>query len=354
LHAPLELAARAALLPWVQPAERELARQHIYAIGTQYEDFGPPIVEPTPPSQLGELPAEADAVRWLAGALAAGDLEAVDRAAIAVAASATPSGLSRSLADLLLPLTGAAAHGPIFLNQYGRIGRRGELPPELLRPLARSLGRTPEWRLRWLDDWHPSGPTDPAALTEALGGAPVLGVPSSTFIHPLYMQVDESGAAADILGPIVGNHSDAAARSVLRVAATTMLVDAPEHAPYGWSHCLTLPQAVLGLAGRGADPDRALAIAATSVLALRAALATGPMTAVDLDDLAPVDPLRLATEAATRHDAHVVKYTLACLDAAADDPDFAPLYLTAADRLLRWWDDAGGDPTDPLRGAKVQ
>ena len=41
LHAPLELAARAALLPRVAPGERSKARAQIAAIATAYEAFGP-------------------------------------------------------------------------------------------------------------------------------------------------------------------------------------------------------------------------------------------------------------------------------------------------------------------------
>ncbi|MGI9612745.1 MAG: hypothetical protein ACR2QO_07560 [Acidimicrobiales bacterium] len=351
LHAPLELAARAALLPWVDGEHRHLARLHLFAVGTQYRDFGPGIADPVEPpasSQADEFPGSVDPIAWLGDSLAAGDLDAVDLAAIRVAATATPAGLSGALGDVLLPLTGAAAHAPIFLHQFGRIGPRGELPAALFRPLARNLGQTPEHRLRWIDDWRPAGPTNVHALTESLRNAPTLGVPGSTFIHPLYMQVDESGAAAAELGSVVGNYSREAALGVLRTAATTMLVDAPEHAPYGWSHCLTIPQAVLGLAPSSDAPERVLAVAATGVLAFRAALGAGPLAEVDVGELPPVDPIRLATDAATRHDAHIVKYTLACLDAAADDPEFAKLYLNAADHLLRWWDHAGGDPTDPL------
>ncbi len=32
-----------------------------------------------------------------------------------------------------------------------------------------------------------------------------------------------------------------------------MLQEPDEHAPYGWTHCLTLPQAIAGLAGDGLD-----------------------------------------------------------------------------------------------------
>ena len=348
LHAPLELAARAALLPWVAPAERELARLHIFAIATQYRDFGPPMDADRFDADTSFGPG-VDPYRWLGDALAAGDLDAVDRAARAIAGTATPCGLRGALTDPLLPLTGAAAHAPIFLFQFGRVGRRGELPADLLRPLARDLARRPDWRLRWIDEWRPSTETDPRKLEEALVDAPTLGVPGSSFIHPLYMQVDESGAAAEHLGGALGRYNPEAARALLRVAARAMLVDAPDHVPYGWTHSLTIPQAVLGLSGRSADPDRALAIAATGVLAFRAALGSGPLAPVELDDLPPGRPRRARHR---RRDPprcpHREVHAWPVSTPAADDPPFARMYLNAADRLLRWWDDAGGDPTDPL------
>ena len=41
--------------------------------------------------------------------------------------------------------------------------------------------------------------------------------------------------------------------------------------------------------------------------------------------------------ASAHHDAHYVKYTLACLDASADDPDAGNLYVAAAAYLAAWW-----------------
>ena len=52
---------------------------------------------------------------------------------------------------------------------------------------------------------------------------------------------------------------------------------------------------------------------------------------------APTDTTQLATYAALHHDAHVVKYTLACLLAAQDDPAWAGTYLAAAHFLGEWW-----------------
>src|SRR4051812_46505696 len=48
LHAPLELMARAALLPHVEPERRHLARLRIVAIAAAYQASGPPIGPPAP------------------------------------------------------------------------------------------------------------------------------------------------------------------------------------------------------------------------------------------------------------------------------------------------------------------
>jgi hypothetical protein len=89
--------------------------------------------------------------------------------------------------------------------------------------------------------------------------------------------------------------------------------------------------------GASSDSVAAVSIAATFVVGFRAAMSAAP-----LGDDVPVAPpaetvTELVTHAATHPDAHLVKYTLACLDAAAWDPDRAGLYLSAAARLGRCW-----------------
>ena len=57
---------------------------------------------------------------------------------------------------------------------------------------------------------------------------------------------------------------------------------------------------------------------------------------------------QLATNAGCRHDAHIVKYALAVIDASLADPPASGLDLQAGERLLEIWDDNGGDPADSL------
>jgi hypothetical protein len=196
---------------------------------------------------------------------------------------------------------------------------------------------------------------------------PTLGVPGSDFIYPIMNQAEESGLADKLLRGLIGEQPDvpAARRDLARVAAWSMLEEPADHAPYGWSHCLTMPQAVLGLAGRGASPHTAVAVAATHVVGFRAALGSraldgdwtpaAPAT-TDLAEAIEAGPeqaaatawhtpdegthgvvAELATRASCHHDAHLVKYTLACLDAAAYDPDQRRLYLAAAASLSAVW-----------------
>ncbi len=250
-------------------------------------------------------------------------------------------------------------------------------PASSSAPLRRELGRNPEWRLTWLSTFehkfeHKFDHTDRAAsrlpagaLVEALAATPRVGVPGSAFIYPLMSQVERLGIATDLLAePTRGVPFDAGARVILRVAAWSMLQEPAEHAPYGWSHCLTMPQAVLAVGPWCTSPSEALAIAATYVVGFRAALAAESLDPswtpiapdIDLPRALEEDPAsapgavwhaprstyrevtrELATRAATHHDAHLAKYTLACLDAAAWDTSFAHLYLAAAARLHGVW-----------------
>lgn len=375
LHAPLELLARAALLSYVRPDRRRDARRRIAEIAESYEAFGESAPPPAPVT-TGSL---EDAARLLGDAIGRGELDDVDALAAWLGARARPDELPALLADTVLPLLGAAGHAPIFLWLFPRVAPRGEATATLLRPLCRELARRPAWRLRWIDEPRPApaGRTEPAdELFRLLAATPVLGRPTSTFIHPLMTRVDRIDRAGTLApltgGDLVGERS----RALVRLAAWSMLDEPGDDAPYGWSHCLTMPQAVLGVAHACADPSRALAVAASHVYGFRASLATRSLDPARAEAWTPVPGLgagdlvdhdefdealhagaetaravawhasagarpavrdHLATTAATHHDAHLAKYVLACLDAAALDPAAERLYLAAAATLCGWW-----------------
>ncbi len=371
LHAPLELVARAALLPSVQPAHRDQARRQITAIADEFEDFGPPVKEPA----NADFASTADAASRLVAAIDRGELDDIDVVARWLGRAATGMELRTFLSAGVVKRLAAAAHAPIFLYQLPRIAPRGEVSGELLRGLARELGRAPDWRLHWFDA-TPVTTTSARAVTgtavfDAIASTPLgtLDAGATPFIYPLMARVDEPGIAADQLRDVVGGSPvPDQGRAVLRAAAWSMLLEPGDHAPYGWSHCLTLPQAVLGLAPGSVDANTALAIAATYVVGFRSALARNPLR----PEFAPADPGlplpdalagppavaaaaawhlpearfpeligELATRASVQRDAHLVKYTLACLDAADADRAHQRLFLAAAASLVGWWATAG-------------
>jgi hypothetical protein len=373
LHAPLELVARVALLPAVLPAAREAARLRIFAIADQYEAFGPPVATPA----ATRFDSVAEGASRLLAAIEWGELDDVDEIARWLGRAASPGELQRTLTDGVTPRLAAAAHAPIFLYQLPRVAPRGELTGELLRGLARELARAPGWRLHWVDGRDPDGRAvsgdELFAAIAAVPGDP--GDGPTPFIYPLMSAVDSAGVAAGALDAVTrGADIEERGRAVLRASAWSMLLEPPDHSPYGWSHCLTMPQAVLGVAGASADPAMQLAIAATYVVGFRAALARRalvpelevPRVAGDWRDAfagdttalaaavwhAPAGELdavqvEVATRASIQRDAHLVKYTLACLDAAAADPRHRRLFLTAAASLVGWWSGVA-DADDPL------
>jgi hypothetical protein len=306
LHAPLELLARALLLPRVAPPRRDEARDRLRWLVAEYEAAGAPAAGPAP-----ALTATADAVVC-------------------------------SLA--------AAGHAPILLSLRPRVAAVGPSFGEAL--VATEVARYPEWSLAWPRQRRAMGRRS-GDLAERLAAPRSPGDPGSDFIYPTMHLTEASGLAAQVLdGPLRGMAVAEARRVLLRVAARSMLQDNPAAAPYGWTHCLTMPQAVLVTADEhGADPDLAVAVAATYVLGFRAtqgrvrldedwaperASAAGRAWFAAPDEQSAVLE-ELATFGALHEDAHVAKYTLACMDAAEADPEAAALFLAAAAHLHDWW-----------------
>ncbi len=363
LHAPLELLARAALLQYVEPGARATARRQIAAIGTRYAHAGAEITEPTRVFTTPDI-----AVHALKAALQDGDVLGADEALSFLLPRLPLWQLRAAIIDDAVPMLGAAAHAPILLAALPRFADRVAGLGGLLRAPIRLLAASHQSRVTWYQQPAPaSAPVDPAReLYERLAKAPrVLSV--STSIAPTLLAVQENGVAEKLLADVVGALSPREAeRVLLRVAAWSMLQDDPAKAPYGWTHCLTLPQALLNNADVTTNPRALIATAATHVLAYRATLGTGYIderrTPARVSGSATVDDVMiadastaaamafhappaqqqaiftaLATHAACHADAHLAKYTLACFDAAARDPDAKPLYVAAAAYLAGWW-----------------
>jgi len=363
LHAPLELLARRALLARVLPEHRGAARLRIAWLAASYERADAPSNR-VPVADFADVGTAGDALR---AAIGAGDLDGAEAVARWLGRNATAATIVGRVADSVLPMLSAAGHASIFLFLLPRVAGHSPAAASMLAATARELAREPQWRIEWIDHVDAARPGDGASLTEALLETPALAPPEVPFIYPLMHQVDITGTAQKVIGPVVGSGTDplAALRRIQRAAALSMLQDTWDHAPYGWTHCLTLSQAAAGLAALSDDPLRAVRVGATHVVGFRSALSDRKVTAgwvptVDApDDLSaalaagpqyaaahvlrradvPGDAVvaELASRAAIHPDAHLAKYTVACLDAASLDPEHRSLYVAAAAYLSAWW-----------------
>jgi hypothetical protein len=320
LHAPLELMARAALLPRVATEARQQARARIIWMVRTYQAAGVGVRTPLP-----VVPQSTDAtVDALRKAIDASDLEETDRFATWLGENTSAEVLRRALGPALAPALGGAAHGSIALHLLGRSPAIGGL---VLRGVAREIAGHPDWRIQWdgLAQGH-------RPLLDALLDVPPLGLPGSDFIFPM---VSHGAASAKELLADVSRDPVAGRRALSRVAAWSMLQEPATYAPYGWTHTLTIPQAVMSL---DLDPSLGVAVAGAQVVGFRAS-----MGSLRLQPDAPVPVMAapriadLALDASRHFDAHLVKYTLACFDAAAGDPEMARLYTAAAAHLADWW-----------------
>jgi hypothetical protein len=341
LHAPLELMARVGLLPYVDAAAQDEAVARIGRLADTYTASGPAVDAP----QARQYESFADATTALTAAIEASDLDDVDATMTWLTEHARTDQLRHLLGEAVVDSLAAAAHTPIGLYLLPIMGD-GRLPASLLRAPVRELARAPHWRLDWFRTAAPNTGDEPVHrdLESALRLVPQLGRPGSDFIYPLMSQAEQSGVAPNFIAPLLGTDIDDARHALLRAAAWSMLHDDPEQAPYGWTHCLTMPQAVLALAGDGVGSRTALAVAATYVIGFRAAHGLeqlGPLGDADghttSDHTGELDVTAIATYAALHDDAHLVKYTMACLLAADGDPAWAPTYLSAAQYLCDWW-----------------
>ncbi len=267
LHAPLELLARRSLLAYVEPAHREPIRERLLWVAAKYHREAEAAERGTGPGVRvgrGRSRCAAGCTGGWRPDRGRRGRRVVDRPCVArgdhgvrAGADRQPRG-GRSCEHLLLP-----ADAP-------RAPSRSALA--LFRPLVHEVARLAALRVEWTRTGvEAHAERDGADLARAMAATPRLGLPGSDFIFPIVHQVDNGGLARDVIGSTLPDDIDTASRAILRVAAQSMLQDDPASTPYGWTHCLTLPQAVLANAARLDDPRVGIAIAATYVIGFRAA-----------------------------------------------------------------------------------
>lgn len=341
LHAPLELMARVGLLPRVASEARGAARGRIAVLTEKFRNDATGAATPT----AAVFDSDEDAAMVLKRALRGGDLMTVDQAASWLTAKTSLPRLQLLLGDVLVDSLAAAAHAPIALHLLSRVAA---LPASLLNGPLHEVARQPSWRVRWFRSPPAVGASNIGSLESRLRALPQLGRPGSDFIYPLMIQAEQSGAAAAAITASLDDDPRDVARVLARAATWSMLHDDPTQAPYGWSHCLTMAQAVMSLADDPVPRRTAIGVAGTFVVGFRVAhglvalgsLADGAVAngvGIDIGVDIDIDIDEVITYAALHEDAHLVKYTLACLHAAELDPPWQTKYFAAAQHLANWW-----------------
>ena len=376
LHAPLELLARYGLMPLVDPRERKLARLRLVASAARFEAE---ITAGPAPAKISRFANPGDAIAEFTRCFHAGDAGGLESIVLQFAAQFGTARLVHVLTPLALPTLTGASHSHIGLWLLLRHGRSSDMRDAgLLRAAARALASGPRNQLKSfagmaIQGDKPLAQTPAEVEREVLArlAAPPRGKNAYGSMHHLITAGETTGNADALFADFIrrgltGDQIDAAFRAALRVCAQNMLQHDATFAKFGWSHCLTLPQAACGLSSL--NIDRKLALAATLVWAtayrsvlsdhdldlgwvpaplagspsLAEALQTSPAAAAARAWHAepaerPLVKRALATQASIRTDQHLVKYTRACLDMISFDPEYEHLYLAAAAHLCGLW-----------------
>lgn len=367
LHDVLELLARLALLPLVEAEQREVARLRLVSLAAIHQTSGDPV--PVPPGP--DFDSVDDAFERFLAAVAAGEADDADQAMVHLVENMAPTALCRRLAPPTTTMMTAAGHAPILLANWPTVIETMPLEGQMVRGIARRLC---EYAGLQADLPAPNHSRVPGSLTDldaALRNVEILGSPGWG-IFSNFHQAEESGLIAT-LPAVAAELVDDGFRVACRVSAASMLLDDQAHAPYGWSHALSLPTGLWLAHRHHADPMTALDIALTHVAGIRSAHGAAP-----IGDYAPDDPgisleealsaspevagaavfnspvaddeivTALVSGACVQHDAHLVKYVHACTQCASRDPGHERLYYAAAAYLVALWNQNPATD-DPLR-----
>ncbi|MHB1511278.1 MAG: hypothetical protein ACYCST_19530 [Acidimicrobiales bacterium] len=199
LHAPLELMARAALLPYIAPGERERSRLRIVWLVGSYQSSGPPL--PSAPER--DFDTLASAAAALVDSIDHEDLDGVDAAASWLDSRARPDQLMSLLGEETLDRLSAAGHGNIYLALLTRTQPRG-LPSQMLRPLARELAKRSTRRLEVPPARSTSDPETPTRLYDSLVATPVIGPAPHGGIAVMVEHAQKHGALSNLLAGVSG------------------------------------------------------------------------------------------------------------------------------------------------------
>ena len=371
MHAPLEIMARFLLLHRVAPEHQFLARLQIAASATRYTEIGQSLALPSVYTHGNALNGDGPLEKVIRS-IANGDVEGTVKASCEFVASGAYPLLVDGLADHFVSHFSCGAHSHIYLHLLSLLSpsqQRVALP--MLIGFANELSHHPRQVI---------SPIENGAACYKIGADNEHL--ASTILNVTKLEPPSEGGISAMVAHSLAHKLDSELRSIIadqslsddsaddgfvlpcRIAAHSMIQEDGTHTCYGWTHALTLPQAVLGLSGSFANPANAMLASNLYAISYQAILAKGrqnlsylpPSNELSFDEALLHSPEaalaagwhlpselrqvafgRLATEACIRPDCHCVKYVLAAWQMAEFDADFAHLYLAAACRLVHFW-----------------
>jgi hypothetical protein len=376
LHAPLELLARRRLLPFIRPAERELARLQMVSIGARYQAGGQGVPDP---QNLLELPNRTEAIRLLQNAISQGDVELADRLCVSVCGQFDYGVLLEAIAGKSIWTLALATHAHIGVYNIAAAWQElGDASLKLLRGIVRGLAQNPDLEIQDTHfnqietDAEMGDPDlDPMSVEQDIGQA-LSDLPriekKGVGIRGTIQTGEEAGLLKDFLAKIPPMSPEKRHQLLLNLtlntSALSMIQESTEHSKFGWTHCFTLPQAAWSLAPMLANRIQMPQVTCSWVLGFQATLSQvefaydfePPRITGSLSEALDSSPLEaaavafhaareshpdiiteLATQALIRQDAHLSKYVRACIDATKMNPQRSHLYLAGAAYLTALW-----------------
>lgn len=351
LHAPLEVLARYRLMNRLNPEDRRMALGVAHTVISAYQKAGSPLsFHNGYPTEIQET--ETVALARLHEALDNGDVGLCLSLSHGLSRKTNPVMLCRATADLVVTHLGCAGHAGIYfhhLQHMPHATRHSAL--QLFSGFATGLAQASSQRVRLHLNSHSPSPGMPVsqAMASLLLNIPPLRGARTGGIAAMVVQAIDAGhldaisTLIELLPPDDLLQQQDTYETLCGVAAHSMLQEADTHARYGWTHALTLPQGVWSLRAYLNDPREALCMAALYVAAFRACIGQTKLRPRSIREPARTsatampDFSALVQSVCLAHDAHLVKYVLACMDEARRFPRLSPLLHSAAQRLSHLW-----------------